>query len=92
MSDHEINTAKCGVCGALKGATNHWHVLRVLYGILRVQKFYPDFARSKGSVPACGRACAQKLVERFLETGSLEPSRKPAGESQLPLKPAGEPA
>jgi hypothetical protein len=83
----------CDVCGAAKGDTNHWFIVAKSDFIdlgprytgtaptVLISEWDSAFAETKGVKHACGRACTQKLVERWLETGTLEPARKAAGES-----------
>jgi hypothetical protein len=67
----------CDVCGIAKGETNHWRVLRVWSPMKAV-----TFSRS-GSLAIYGwddkASCTQKLVERWLELGTLEPKRVAGG-------------
>jgi hypothetical protein len=76
----------CNVCGALKGATNHWRVLSLgtvkvkedgdapLWDIreLTISEWHSVLALADGVAHACGNNCTQKLVERYLHSGTLE--------------------
>jgi hypothetical protein len=79
---------RCFVCNRIKEEkVNHWWALSL--------SALPDNKTSLTTAPlaavagvdersykaACGNSCAQKLTERYLQTGTLEPPRKPAGES-----------
>ncbi len=73
---------ECAVCGALKRDVNHWWLVSVADGavaVLAVTKWHPTLAAFSGRRPTCGHNCTQKLVERWLITGSLDPSRSAVG-------------
>lgn len=95
----------CFVCGRAKGETNHWYLVqtRVSHAFnsqpaeqpaqyagqrrwLEMTDFYEDGAGK----PTCGNNCTQKLVERWLQTGTLEPQRGSAADATRGA--AGEPA
>lgn len=80
---------RCFVCNRIKEEqVNHWWALYLSITL-------PGGKPSLTTLPlsavvgveessykaACGNNCALKLTERYLQTGSLEPSRKAAGES-----------
>jgi hypothetical protein len=71
----DSNHTTCDVCGAVKGATNHWLVAFQLEGVSGIQ-FVPAEATNPESralprVKAsdiCGQACAHKRFSQFFET------------------------
>lgn len=86
----------CCVCGTGKGETNHWYLVTArksntfawtesstdactLVNSSR-QLVITDFTEDGDGGPVCGNNCTQKLVERWLQTGSLEPPRGAAGD------------
>jgi hypothetical protein len=83
----------CNVCGARKGATNHWRVLSLgtvkvkeegdapMYDIreLTISEWHPVLALADGTSHACGNNCTQKLVERYLHSGTLAAPRAAGG-------------
>jgi len=78
---------ECSVCGALKRDVNHWWLVSIvdvtsaagLSSDLMISQWQPDLAAHKGRRPACGSNCAQKLVERWLTSGTLDAPRGAAG-------------
>jgi len=64
---------KCDVCGAVKGATNHWLVAFQLGGVAGIT-FVPaeEVAADSRTLPKvkaddiCGHACATKRFSQFL--------------------------
>src|SRR5262249_24343257 len=88
----------CFVCGALRGETNHWSLAILKLMAIRKQGgaadqvlLIADFNEETDGKPICGNNCVHKLVERWLQTGSLEPPRGSAADA-APRRPAGEPA
>jgi hypothetical protein len=66
----------CDVCGRAKGQTNHWWIVYLGAGhgngsSLVVNPWEEVLSREIEAKHACGNACTQKLLERFLSTGSL---------------------
>lgn len=75
----------CDVCGVEKRETNHWYTLHLqryetVYYFTRlvITSFNPVEQTTGTQKHACGNSCTQKLVERWLQAESLEPSRTPA--------------
>lgn len=70
----------CDVCGRQRGATNHWWIvflerdaaLAALVMMLVIRRWSAAAASDPQVKHACGRECTQKLVERWMETRSLE--------------------
>jgi hypothetical protein len=79
----------CNICGASKGAANdNWCVLTLgtvtlkdegaeptEIRELRVSKWHPVLADNDNAGHACGNNCAQKMVERYLQSGTLAAAR-----------------
>lgn len=65
----------CDICGAVKGATNHWLVACQVQGMTGIV-FVPaadatidrEFAGRTVVQDICGQACAIKRLSQFLET------------------------
>jgi hypothetical protein len=82
MSDYPPHI-ECSVCGAVKGETNHWFLVHASEAWTEGPKRAPEldsleinhFRERERGEPVCGNNCAQKLVERWLQTGSLEAPR-----------------
>jgi hypothetical protein len=80
----------CIGCGAQKGDANHWFLLAAhspsvgtcvgQRRYLEISDFELALAEEPRQHPACGHNCVQKLVERWLVTGSLEAPRGPAAD------------
>lgn len=77
----------CDVCGVEKRDTNHWYTLHLqsyttahFTTRLVLTQFNPVEQTTGSQKHACGQACVHKLVDRWLQTGSLEPARTPARE------------
>ena len=80
----EANPAyRCKVCGTLKGETNHWRLLWAgpFAGVKRM--FISEWTtwlaqdlklvrEDQVAAAACGYGCTQKLVSRWLETGTFD--------------------
>jgi hypothetical protein len=87
MSQPIVPGHECAVCGALKRAINHWWLVFILIAKvttgpsqeLAITQWRHDVAALPGYHPTCGNNCAQKLVERWLVTGSLDAPRGAAG-------------
>lgn len=70
----------CDACGRPRGATNHWWivflerdaVLMEQVWMLVVRPWSAEAASEPHVKHACGRECTQKLVERWMETRSLD--------------------
>lgn len=62
---------KCAHCGAVRGASNHWFVLRLPDGeavyVYQVRSLNPAKPPMSGfEFPACGESCLQKLESKIL--------------------------
>lgn len=63
-------------CDIIKKDVNHWYVVWIVKGEYRSRQFDPALIaqlkeKNVDVKWVCGRACAQKLYERYLETGAL---------------------
>ena len=85
----------CDICGAQKRETNHWWLLTTATLLvnsdgmpapkevreLRISQWCDELAINDQAKHACGQGCAQKLLERWMATGSLDAPRRPVAES-----------
>jgi hypothetical protein len=79
---------RCGVCKTIKEEQgNHWWALYLSRSMpadkmsLTLTPLSVTAGVEPSSyIPACGNNCTQKLVERWLHTGSFEAPRCAAGE------------
>jgi hypothetical protein len=69
----ELRTWKCDGCGALKKDVNHWWMLqRFIEGAINVlvlpwdEKAAAESAASQHTKHACGRECAHKLLDQWM--------------------------
>ncbi|MGC2697747.1 MAG: hypothetical protein WA738_18315 [Candidatus Angelobacter sp.] len=65
---HLITTVKCAGpgCANVRREANHWFVTAVEHGTFICRAYLPALGLKPADEPACGQACAQKLLERFL--------------------------
>ena len=62
----------CDMCGAVRGATNHWFMVGSLPGAIVVKRWESSkFASAQ--IHLCGQKCVHALLDRWLTTGSLSP-------------------
>ena len=63
---------KCDICGAIKGATNHWFLVNFVHGdsrtIQHIQIFSFEISFPNGKVIVCGESCMHKLISQNLPT------------------------
>jgi hypothetical protein len=99
MSMPILHGHECAVCGALKRQTNHWWLVWIAEIIsseghrseLEITAWTPELCKSERRSAACGSNCTQKLVERWLMYGRLEPhSTAFAGAQTLNQQPGAE--
>jgi hypothetical protein len=83
----------CDICDATKGTVNHWRVLTLgtvtvkkdgdeqptEIRELKVSEWHPVLALADDASHACGNNCAQKLIERYLQHGTMEMQRVAGG-------------
>ena len=81
-----LRAITCKICGEQKRETNHWWLLSVAEKALPsdglgkiptvkqlvITEWNIIMAHFNGQHPVCGHGCAQKGVERFMTTGSIE--------------------
>lgn len=61
----------CDMCGAVRGATNHWFMVGSLPGAIVVKRWESSkFASAQ--IHLCGQKCVHALLDRWLTTGSNE--------------------
>lgn len=60
---------KCSQCGAVKGATNHWHIAWWSGTHFHTKPIMDDPAmlREDGVFIVCGDNCAHKVYQQFLD-------------------------
>ena len=65
---HLVITVKCAApgCTNVRRDANHWFLTSVAQGRFTCCRFLPDIPMRVSQEPACGQACAQKLLERYL--------------------------
>ena len=65
---HVITTVKCAApgCTNVRRQANHWFVTSVVRERFICRHFLPCAELRPTDEPACGQACAQKLLERYL--------------------------
>jgi len=71
----------CDICERAKGAVNHWWIAYSDAGLLVVSAWNEDLASAEYTKHLCGNGCTQKMVERWLATGSVEAGRVESPES-----------
>lgn len=63
----ERRSVACDVCGAEKKEVNHWFKVRQTeVGLIF------SAPSSKTGKDVCGQACAHKLLDRWMSTGTIE--------------------
>lgn len=65
---HLVTTVKCAApgCTNVRREANHWFVTSVEHERFICRHYLPATALRAVDEPACGQACAQKLLERYL--------------------------
>jgi hypothetical protein len=65
---HLVTTMKCAApgCTNVRRETNHWFVTSVERDRFTCRHYLPTAGLRAADEPACGQACAQKLLERYL--------------------------
>ena len=64
----------CDMCGAVRGATNHWFMVGSLPGAIVVKRWESSkFASAQ--IHLCGQKCVHALLDHWLTTGSLDANR-----------------
>jgi hypothetical protein len=65
---HLVTTVRCAVpgCSNVRRDANHWFVTSVEGKRFICRHYLPDAELRSYDEPACGQACAQKLLERYL--------------------------
>lgn len=65
---HLVTTVKCAGpgCANVRREANHWFVTAIEHGKFTCRPYLPSFGLKDADEPACGQACAQKLLERYL--------------------------
>jgi hypothetical protein len=59
----------CDICGAEKRIVNHWWKLKQMVDHIRLYKAEEQVDQPFKDV--CGQSCANRLVDRWMENGSL---------------------
>ena len=65
---HVVTTVKCAASGCtnVRRQANHWFVTSVVKERFICRHYLPGAELQSSDEPACGQACAQKLLERYL--------------------------
>ena len=65
---HLVTTVKCAApgCTNVRREANHWFVTAVENERFICRHYNPAAGLRAADEPACGQACAQKLLERYL--------------------------
>lgn len=65
---HLVTTVKCAGpgCANVRREANHWFVTTIEENKFICRPYIPSLGLKETDEPACGQACAQKLMERFL--------------------------
>jgi hypothetical protein len=61
---------RCDVCDILKREVNRWWKVKQMSDHIRVYKAEEQADQPRKDV--CGQSCLHRLVDRWMETGSLE--------------------
>ena len=61
----------CDMCGAVRGATNHWFMVGSLPGAIVIKRWESSTFAS-AQIHLCGQKCVHALLDRWLTTGSNE--------------------
>ena len=68
------NRTRCDVCGIEKKQVNHWWKVWLApdKGTRQLRLVAAGAPSSVHAKDACGQSCIHRLVDRWMETGSLE--------------------
>ena len=72
LNPHQLSTIQCAGpgCSNLRLESSHWFLITIEHGAFSCRPYHPARELRSLDLPACGQACAQKLLERFLSPGS----------------------
>jgi len=82
---HLVVTAKCAGpgCANVRRESNHWFLVTIEPDKFICRPYFPAQSLNAADQPACGQACAQKLLEQFL-SGAVSCSRRPGSAGDRP--------
>jgi len=68
QNPHLVMTVRCAGpgCTNVRRESNHWFLITVEHSKFICRPYIPALGLADVDEPACGQACAQKLLERFL--------------------------
>jgi hypothetical protein len=83
-------TVKCDICGVVKQQANRWWRVKVFNYENdegeHLTVFHSDAVLVEPNKDVCGQSCLHRLIDRWMETGSLDklekPQAQPAQESE----------
>ncbi|MGD0466881.1 MAG: hypothetical protein ABSA54_00755 [Terriglobales bacterium] len=69
----EVRTYNCEVCGAEKGSTNHWFLVKENpeEQTLTISRWKNELASDRRVHHACGEQDVERLVSRWLASGRI---------------------
>lgn len=69
---HLVVTVRCAApgCANVRRESNHWFLITIEQDQFTCRPFSPESDLAESDQPACGQACAQKLLEQFLAGGT----------------------
>jgi len=72
-NSHLVITVRCAGpgCTNLHRESNHWFLITVEPDKFVCRPYVPSLGLTQTDEPACGQACAQRLLERFLARRTL---------------------
>lgn len=67
FNPHLVLTVKCAGpgCVNMRRESNHWFLITIERGAFLCRPYLPGEELQPLDLPACGQACAQKVLERF---------------------------
>jgi hypothetical protein len=77
LNPHQLTTIKCAGpgCAHVRRESNHWFLITIEHGSFLCRPYHSARDLRLFDFPACGQACAQKLLERFLAESPLTINR-----------------
>jgi hypothetical protein len=81
---HLVMTVKCAApgCANVRRESNHWFLITAKPDKFVCRPFVPNLSLNEADRPACGQACAQKLLEQFLASTASHALRNQRPNSQ----------
>ena len=81
----EVHTVRCLApnCTAVKGSVNHWLVITIVADNFMCEPHYEGYKLGRRDYPVCGRACAQKMFEKYLTDSQVSGESRESRKAQL---------